>query len=528
MLFLVVLQRRTIMGRTTALNENRTTRQRQGRYQHVVGSEDVLAGSPQPNDNEEVTEIPEQPLPCNNNDTTPLEDDAVQNESAPSDQADNDDDAISDTPSNEELFISIDDAIERLGMGNFQFIILIASGLCFAADAMQVILLSFLTLVLQQEWQLTNEETAFISSILFVGALVGTLILGPLADSKGRRPIFLLAASIIFVFAELVALCQTYEALLACMFFVGCGVGGLTVPFDLLAEFLPAAGRGTRLLLIEYFWTGGCLYVVAVAYFTLHQGYWRLFVALCAIPCLIAVMVGLCFVPESARWLVAQGRSEQAMDVLRKAAKMNGLDVELVFPPQLSLRQETEEKEANCTELFRPRWFAITLRLWGAWCAFAFGYYGTIMATTRVFESTVAVANSTSGNDTPDNQPNETAFFWEETAFMDNSRTLQQETKDRLPSFDYGAIFLSSAAELVGTTIVILAVDRAGRIPSQVLSYTFAGISVIALCFLAEAGAQRLTLIALGFCARVFEMAGTCVSVRKYNITEAKTCSLFF
>ncbi len=60
--------------------------------------------------------------------------------------------------------------------------------------------------------------------------------------------------------------------------------------------------------------------------------------------------------------------------------------------------------------------------------------------------------------------------------------------------------------------MVILAVDRAGRIPTQVLSYSLAGISVCVLCTLASNGAPRLLLIALGFTARVFEMGGTCVT----------------
>jgi hypothetical protein len=35
---------------------------------------------------------------------------------------------------------------------------------------------------------------------------------------------------------------------------VGFGVGGLTVPFDILAEVLPTKHRGKNLLYIEYFW----------------------------------------------------------------------------------------------------------------------------------------------------------------------------------------------------------------------------------------------------------------------------------
>jgi MFS family permease len=378
-------------------------------------------------------------------------------------------------------FITIDNAIERIGMGKFQYVVLIASGLCFAADAMQVILLSFLTIVLKDEWDLSDSMTASITSCLFAGSMMGTLILGPLADSMGRRPIFLVAALIISIFGFGTALATNYFMLVAMLFMVGIGVGGLTVPFDILAEFLPSHRRGTNLLLIEYFWTVGCLLVVVLAYFTLHgeKSQWRLLVAISSLPCFISLIVGYLFVPESARWLVTQGRSEEALQIIRDGAVMNGHDVAVLFPEGIQLVAEPEEKQATIADLFKPKWREITLRLWGGWGAMAFGYYGTLLAITKVFDND----QGGSTNEDPDSY-----------------------------NFDYGAIFVSSSAELVGTTIVILAVDRAGRIPCQVIAYSLAGISVCVLCTLASNGAPRLLLIALGFTARVFEMGGTCVT----------------
>jgi MFS family permease len=377
--------------------------------------------------------------------------------------------------------ITIDDAIERIGIGKFQYVILIASGLCFAADAMQVILLSFLTIVLKDEWDLSDSMTESITSCLFAGSMMGTLILGPLADSMGRRPIFLVAALIISIFGFGTALATDYFMLVAMLFMVGIGVGGLTVPFDILAEFLPSHNRGTNLLLINYFWTIGVLLVVVLAYFTLHgeQSHWRLLVALSSLPCFVSVIVGYLFVPESARWLVTQGRSEEALQVMRDGAAMNGHDVTTLFPEGIQLMAEPEEKQATIADLLKPKWREITLRLWGGWGAFAFGYYGTLLAITRVFDNDQG--SSTDGNSDSYN-------------------------------FDYGAIFVSSSAELVGTTLVILLVDRAGRISTQVLSYSLAGILICILCSLASYGAPRLLLIALGFAARVFEMGGTCVT----------------
>mgnify|MGYP000423082049 FL=1 len=85
---------------------------------------------------------------------------------------------------------------------------------------------------------------------------------------------------------------------------VGFGVGGLTVPFDIFAEFLPTSHRGKHLLVIEYFWTAGSLITPLFAYLTLETS-WRLFVILCAVPCIISGFLGALLVPESPRWLIS-------------------------------------------------------------------------------------------------------------------------------------------------------------------------------------------------------------------------------
>lgn len=257
-----------------------------------------------------------------------------------------------------------------------------------------------------------------------------------------------------------------------------------TVPFDILAEFLTANSRGKSLLVIEYFWTVGVLFVVVMAYLTLghdqNEGGWRFFVVICTVPCWFSVVVGYCFVPESPRWLCTQGRCDEALVILRKAAKVNGLDSEFLFPNDIVLKDEEAEKSDFC-ELFSPRWRWTTLKLWGAWGFFAFGYYGTIMVITEVFNSQDGPRRALTGG-------NETY------------------------GFDYGAIFVSSSAELVGTTFAIFSVDTVGRIPLQQAAYALAGISVCALCLSAANDAHRSVLITLGFAARIFEMVGSCVS----------------
>lgn len=126
-------------------------------------------------------------------------------------------------------YVTIDDAIERIGIGRFQYQVLLAAGLCFMADSMEVLLLSFLSIVLKHDWNLSQGEMNTMISIVFAGALVGTLVLGKAGDYYGRKPIFVLTALLISVAGVATAFCHNYFQLLVARFMVGMGVGGLTV-----------------------------------------------------------------------------------------------------------------------------------------------------------------------------------------------------------------------------------------------------------------------------------------------------------
>jgi len=78
---------------------------------------------------------------------------------------------------------------------------------------MEVLLLSFLTVILQAEWNMTEAQTNSIVSSVFIGALAGTLTLGPLGDKIGRKPVFTVTAAIICLFGLLTAACNTVRSL---------------------------------------------------------------------------------------------------------------------------------------------------------------------------------------------------------------------------------------------------------------------------------------------------------------------------
>jgi len=317
---------------------------------------------------------------------------------------------------------------------------------------------------------LTTKESALIISFVFAGALAGTLILGPFGDVYGRRPIYLVSSSIVSLGGLSLYFVRSYMPLLIIILIIGFGVGGLTIPFDIFAEFLPSQVRGRFLLLIEYFWTLGTLIVSAVAYYTIGMGRsWNIFALLCSIPCLLGTIIGMVLVPESPHWLASHGRTREALKILKKSAIVNSINPDHIFPADIQIRNEKHEN-SSFSQLLKPKWRKITILLWCVWFGLAFGYYGTVMTVTRVFHS----------------DDNETGVAH---------------------SFDYKNIFINCTAEIIGTTLAIQTIDKYGRIKSQALFYSWGGISVFLLCMFSN-NTPFASLLA--FLARAFEMSATC------------------
>ncbi len=85
--------------------------------------------------------------------------------------------------------ISLDDLIDILGFGKFQFFILAVSAILWLSDGVEIMLLSILGPVLQCEWQLESWQEALISTAVFGGIIIGSPLCGWFADTHGRKKV---------------------------------------------------------------------------------------------------------------------------------------------------------------------------------------------------------------------------------------------------------------------------------------------------------------------------------------------------
>ena len=82
---------------------------------------------------------------------------------------------------------TLDEALSIMGFGKFQVGVFAYAGLGWVAEAMEMMLLSFVGPAIQPEWGLTSSEESLISTVAFFGMLVGAYLWGVVSDSYGRK-----------------------------------------------------------------------------------------------------------------------------------------------------------------------------------------------------------------------------------------------------------------------------------------------------------------------------------------------------
>jgi sugar porter (SP) family MFS transporter len=173
-------------------------------------------------------------------------------------------------------------------------------------------------LYIKPEFGLTSAGEGFVTSSLLLGAMIGALGCGAASDRFGRRRV-VLGSGVVFGIGALVAsLAPVLAVLLTGRLVMGLAVGALSVSVPIyLSEITPPASRGGLSGLNQLMISTGILvaYLVDLALGPAHA--WRWMFGLALVPA-VALLIGLAFQPESPRWLVRQGRTDEARTVLAR------------------------------------------------------------------------------------------------------------------------------------------------------------------------------------------------------------------
>ena len=271
---------------------------------------------------------------------------------------------------------TIDQALDAIGTGRFQYRLLAIFGLVWAADAMQVLAIGFAAPSLAATFGLSIPQAIQAGTAFFVGMLLGAWGFGRLADRIGRRRVLIVTVLIDAVFGLASVFAGDFATLLALRLLTGVGVGGtLPVDYAMMAEFLPSRRRGRWLVALEGFWAVGTILVALAAWLAASWAgseAWRWLFAATALPALIGLALRW-WLPESPHWLLARGEGVQARAVLDRIAAANGR------PPVAGELQAVPRVEARMADLVTGGLRRRTLLILATWLLVSTAYYGVFI-----------------------------------------------------------------------------------------------------------------------------------------------------
>lgn len=262
-------------------------------------------------------------------------------------------------------------AIEPAKKGNARFLVLISlvsamGGLLFGYET--VVIAGTISLVKTQFELSAAMEGWFVSSGL-VGCVLGVFAAGRLSDRYGRKTILVLAGSLLALSSIGCCFSSNITWLIVFRIIGGLGVGltsivsplyisevslphlrgrlvslfQLSLTFGIVAAMLINAG------LLAYAVNSPGIQSVSMLHWLIAEEVWRGMFLLQALPAILFFIFSL-LIPDSPRWLITRGRSNEAFNVLLKLRAADPVAKEEFE----SISNSVSQEHGSLTQLFQP------------------------------------------------------------------------------------------------------------------------------------------------------------------------------
>jgi sugar porter (SP) family MFS transporter len=237
-------------------------------------------------------------------------------------------------------------------------------GFLFGFDA---VVISGVMPFITPEFGLNEWWVGAIVSAPSLAAIAAALTVGPIADYVGRKRVMISLALLYTISAVLSALAPDAVTLFVARLIGGFAFGTLMLAPIYIAEIAPARLRG-RMVSVNQF---NIVIGFSAAYFTnyyilqlsqsgsdlatnlgIDKFAWRWMLGLEALPAILYFSF-MMFVPESPRWLVLEGYTERARDIMKRIVPADQIE-ELLSCIRDSAQEATHNLVAKVKDMFRP------------------------------------------------------------------------------------------------------------------------------------------------------------------------------
>ena len=215
--------------------------------------------------------------------------------------------------------------LDRLAWSRWHWFVVIALGVTWILDGLEVTLAGAISGVLQkpEALSLTDAEVGMSATFYLAGNVFGALVFGFLTDRFGRKKLFSLTLLVYLLGTALSASSWNFVSYALFRFLTGSGIGGEYAAINsAIDELIPARIRGRVDITINAtYWIGAALgaggtYLLLNPIVIPTSIGWRAVFVLGALLGLV-ILIFRHWVPESPRWLTIHGRKEDADKIVK-------------------------------------------------------------------------------------------------------------------------------------------------------------------------------------------------------------------
>jgi MFS family permease len=280
---------------------------------------------------------------------------------------------------------NVPNRLDRLPWSRFHWLVIIALGIAWILDGLEVTIVGSLSGALSESptLHLSGQEVGLAASAYLIGAVGGSLFFGWLTDWLGRKKLFTMTVLLYVVATIACGLSWNFWSFALFRLLTGAGIGGEYAAVNAtIQEMIPARRRGfTDLVVNGSFWLGAAAgamgaYVVLDPAIMPPEIGWRAAFIIGGVLGFIVLLLRR-FLPESPRWLMTHGYPEEAEKVVGQIEARIERETGRPLPPipsgTLRLRTDVHSwfkvgAKALVTTYRRQTWLGGTLMAAQAFC----------------------------------------------------------------------------------------------------------------------------------------------------------------
>lgn len=246
------------------------------------------------------------------------------------------------------------------------YVVAICIGI-MALDGYDVLSIAFAAPGITAEWDISKATLGVVLSLELMGMAIGSILMGALADSRGRRPTLLLGLVILTVGMVIAGIAPNVYVLGAARVFTGIGIGGLLAAATATSsDFCNDKNRSLAVVLVAGGFAFGVYLGATFLAPLLREFDWRVTFYLGAFLSLIFIPLVYFFVPETVTF-IERKRPDDALERIQKIMRRLGH----LVPDSLPSREAREAEPIGMASLFKSGLAPIT-------CILLFAYFGNV------------------------------------------------------------------------------------------------------------------------------------------------------